>query len=61
MATREGGSDCETRHKPYGEIRWSSGTMPTDFGYTGQRLEKASYAGSLMDYWYVPQKRCQFL
>ena len=33
---------AETRYKPYGEIRWSSGAMPTDFGYTGQRLEKAA-------------------
>ena len=41
---------AETRYKPYGEIRWSSGAMPTDFGDTGQRLEKAGYVGSLMDY-----------
>ena len=24
---------------PYGEERWSSGTLPTDYRFTGQRLE----------------------
>ena len=51
LATNASGAVvAETRYKPYGEIRWSSGAMPTDFGDTGQRLEKAGYVGSLMDY-----------
>ncbi|MDY7080492.1 MAG: RHS repeat-associated core domain-containing protein, partial [Chloroflexota bacterium] len=24
-------------YHPYGEVRWSEGTLPTDFGFTGQR------------------------
>jgi len=27
----------EARHYPYGEERWSSGTLPTDYRFTGQR------------------------
>ncbi|MEO6062344.1 MAG: RHS repeat-associated core domain-containing protein, partial [Thermoflexales bacterium] len=27
----------EQRYKPYGEVRWSSGSMPTDFTFTSQR------------------------
>jgi len=26
----------EARHYPYGEERWSSGTVPTDYRFTGQ-------------------------
>jgi RHS repeat-associated protein len=26
-------------YHPYGEVRWSEGTLPTDYGFTGQRLE----------------------
>jgi len=29
----------EARHYPYGEERWSSGTLPTDYRFTGQRSE----------------------
>ncbi|MBU0491446.1 MAG: RHS repeat-associated core domain-containing protein [Chloroflexi bacterium] len=28
---------AEARHSPYGEERWSSGTLPTDYRFTGQR------------------------
>jgi RHS repeat-associated protein len=27
----------ETRHYPYGGERWSNGTLPTDYRFTGQR------------------------
>jgi RHS repeat-associated protein len=27
----------EARHYPYGEERWRSGTLPTDYRFTGQR------------------------
>jgi len=27
----------EQRYKPYGEVRWASGSMPTDFTFTSQR------------------------
>jgi RHS repeat-associated protein len=29
----------EARHYPYGEERWSSGTLPTDYRFTGQRQD----------------------
>jgi RHS repeat-associated protein len=32
---------------PYGEVRWSSGTLPTDYTFTGQRNESSF---NLMDY-----------
>jgi len=28
---------ARTLNLPYGGVRWTSGTMPTDWGYTGQR------------------------
>jgi RHS repeat-associated protein len=37
----------ETRYLPYGEVLWESGQSPTDFGFTGQRLEAGF---GLMDY-----------
>jgi RHS repeat-associated protein len=37
---------AEQRYLPYGELRWSSGTLPTDFTFTGQRSE----AFGLLDY-----------
>ena len=40
----------ETRYYPFGEVRWSSGTLPTDRTFTGQRSESQSAVGSLMDY-----------
>ncbi|MEO7703752.1 MAG: hypothetical protein ABIV92_03840, partial [Thermoflexales bacterium] len=27
----------EQRYKPFGEVRWSSGSMPTDCTFTSQR------------------------
>ena len=29
----------ESRHYPYGGVRWESGTLPTDYRFTGQRLD----------------------
>jgi RHS repeat-associated protein len=37
---------AESRYLPYGEVWWSSGTLPTDFGFTGQR----GTGFGLMDY-----------
>jgi RHS repeat-associated protein len=33
----EGEVVAESRHYPYGEERWSDGTLPTDYKFTGQR------------------------
>jgi RHS repeat-associated protein len=33
----DGTVHSEARHYPYGEERWSSGTLPTDYRFTGQR------------------------
>jgi RHS repeat-associated protein len=40
----------QQRYAPYGEVRWSSGSMPTDFTFTGQRSGPPGYVGSLTDY-----------
>ena len=34
-----GGVVAEQRYYPYGEARWSDGTLPTDYHFTGQRAE----------------------
>jgi RHS repeat-associated protein len=34
-----GNKVAESRHLPYGEERWTSGTLPTDYRFTGQRQE----------------------
>jgi hypothetical protein len=31
----------EARHYPYGEERWRSGTLPTDYRFTGQRSDSS--------------------
>jgi RHS repeat-associated protein len=38
---------AETRYLPYGEERWITGTLVTDFTFTGQRAERGF---ALMDY-----------
>ena len=35
------------RYYPYGEVRWSEGTLPTDFTFTGQRWDSGL---GLLDY-----------
>ncbi|MBC7251753.1 MAG: RHS repeat-associated core domain-containing protein, partial [Anaerolineae bacterium] len=35
------------RYYPYGEVRWREGTLPTDFTFTGQRVEAGL---GLLDY-----------
>ncbi len=44
----------QVRYRPYGALRWTSGTSPTDFGFTAQRLDDFG----LMDYnarYYAPR------
>ena len=54
VADAAGNKVAETRYKPWGEVRYTSGTLPTDYTYTGQRSD--SYI-NLLDYgarWYDP-------
>ncbi len=30
---------AESRHRPYGVERWTSGTVPTDYRFTGQQFD----------------------
>jgi RHS repeat-associated protein len=46
---------------PFGEVRWASADMPTDFGYTGQRLDgtglmfyHARYYAPYLNRWIQP-------
>ena len=32
---------AQRRYYPYGEVRWASGTFPTDCRFTGQRWEQS--------------------
>ena len=43
-----GGIHAQQRYFPYGEVRWQSGSLPTDRQYTDQRREAA--LGDLYDY-----------
>jgi RHS repeat-associated protein len=38
---------AQSRYLPHGQLRWTSGASPTDFGFTGQRDETSF---GLMDY-----------
>jgi RHS repeat-associated protein len=37
---KDGGSVAQARYLPYGQERWISGTLTTDFTFTGQRSER---------------------
>jgi RHS repeat-associated protein len=47
VATSGGGYSAEVRYKAWGEDRYTSGTVPTSYRYTGQRID--SYINL---YWY---------
>jgi RHS repeat-associated protein len=50
LATTSGGAvHSQQRYLPYGAERWHTGTLPTDYRFTGQRSEEATL-GSLYDY-----------
>jgi len=49
VTTGAGAEVARQLYLPYGAPRWGSGTLPTDYRYTGQRSEEASL-GSLYDY-----------
>lgn len=45
-----GNAISEMRYFPFGQVRFISGTMPTDRTFTGQRAENLDAVGNLMDY-----------
>ena len=49
----DGTVHSEARHYPYGEQCWSTGTVPTDYRFTGQRSEQ-SLSGCLTRYGGLP-------
>jgi RHS repeat-associated protein len=42
----------EARYYPYGVTRWSSGTLPTDYRFTGQREESGLGLYQMGARWY---------
>jgi RHS repeat-associated protein len=45
---------AESRHYPYGVERWSSGALPTDYRFTGQRFEAGLGIYVMGVRWYDP-------
>jgi RHS repeat-associated protein len=45
---------AESRHLPYGGERWSSGTLPMDYRFTGQRFEQPLGIYIMGARWYDP-------
>jgi RHS repeat-associated protein len=43
---------AEARHYPYGEERWHSGTLPTDYRFTGQRHDDTTGLTIMGARWY---------
>jgi RHS repeat-associated protein len=46
---------AEARYLPYGEERWTDGTQPTDFTFTGQRADSYIKLMEMGARWYDPQ------
>ena len=45
---------AEQRYYPYGEVRWTSGTMPTDLTFAGQRSDSTTGLMEMGVRWYSP-------
>jgi RHS repeat-associated protein len=50
-----GNKVAESRHYPYGVERWSSGTLPTDYRFTGQRFDSYTQLTIMGSRWYDGQ------
>ena len=50
-----GGKVAEQRYLPYGETRWVTGTVPTDFTFTGQRSDTYTQFIEMGVRWYSPR------
>jgi RHS repeat-associated protein len=46
---------AEQRYYPYGEVRWTNGTLPTDFQFTGQRHDSYTQLVEMGVRWYSPR------
>jgi hypothetical protein len=40
---------AQSRYLPYGQERWITGTLTTDFGFTGQRADTGKYSYKHLD------------
>ncbi|NLE44022.1 MAG: hypothetical protein GX620_04825, partial [Chloroflexi bacterium] len=47
-----GGSAVRQWYEPYGEVRWSTGALPTDYGFTGQRHDESIRLVQMGARWY---------
>jgi RHS repeat-associated protein len=54
VADAEGNKLAENRYYPYGEERLGSGTLPTDYRFTGQRKEQSLGIYAMGARWYDP-------
>jgi RHS repeat-associated protein len=54
VADAEGNKLAENRYYPYGEERLGSGTLPTDYRFTGQRVEQSLGIYAMGARWYDP-------
>jgi RHS repeat-associated protein len=50
-----GGIVAQARYLPYGQERWITGTLTTDFGFTGQRSDNYTHLIEMGTRWYDPQ------
>jgi RHS repeat-associated protein len=48
----DGTVHSEARHYPYGQERWASGTLPTDYRFTGQRYDSTIELTRMGARWY---------
>ncbi|NLE46396.1 MAG: RHS repeat-associated core domain-containing protein, partial [Chloroflexi bacterium] len=49
---RHGGSAVRQWYEPYGAVRWSTGALPTDYGFTGQRHDESIRLIQMGARWY---------
>ncbi len=56
LTTDESGNVAAAqKYLPYGEVRWVTGTLPTDFTYTGQRADAYTQLAEMGARWYSPR------
>lgn len=55
VARNPDGSTSTQKYFPFGGVRATSGTMPTDYGYTGQRADDYIKLVQMGSRWYDPE------